>query len=81
MRFQLRDVRRQGLPRLQELRLDRDHGRGHGQPAVLRNVGYDPEEVQGFAFGFGLERLTMLKHRISDLRIFSDNDLRFLKQF
>ena len=56
-------------------------GAGMVNPAVLRNVGYDPEEVQGFAFGFGLERLTMLKHRISDLRIFSDNDLRFLKQF
>ena len=56
-------------------------GAGMVNPAVLRNVGYDPEEVQGFAFGFGLERLTMLKHRINDLRIFSDNDLRFLKQF
>ena len=44
-------------------------------------MGYNPDEVQGFAFGFGLERLTMLKHRINDLRIFSDNDLRFLKQF
>lgn len=56
-------------------------GAGMVNPAVLRNVGYDPQEVQGFAFGFGLERLTMLKHRINDLRIFSDNDLRFLKQF
>lgn len=56
-------------------------GAGMVNPAVLRNVGYDPEEVQGFAFGFGLERLTMLKHRINDLRIFSDNDMRFLKQF
>ena len=56
-------------------------GAGMVNPAVLRNVGYDPDEVQGFAFGFGLERLTMLKHRINDLRIFSDNDLRFLKQF
>ena len=48
---------------------------------VLQNVGYDPESVQGFAFGFGLERLAMLKHRINDLRIFSENDLRFLRQF
>ena len=56
-------------------------GAGMVNPAVLRNVGYNPDEVQGFAFGFGLERLTMLKHRINDLRIFSDNDLRFLKQF
>lgn len=56
-------------------------GAGMVNPAVLRNVGYDPMEVQGFAFGFGLERLTMLKHRINDLRIFTDNDLRFLQQF
>lgn len=56
-------------------------GAGMVNPAVLRNVGYDPDQVQGFAFGFGLERLTMLKHRINDLRIFSDNDLRFLEQF
>ena len=50
-------------------------------PKVLENVGYNPEAVQGFAFGFGLERLAMIKHRINDLRIFSDNDLRFLQQF
>lgn len=56
-------------------------GAGMVNPKVLQNVGYDPKQVQGFAFGFGLERLTMLKHRINDLRIFSDNDLRFLKQF
>lgn len=56
-------------------------GAGMVNPKVLQNVGYDPEQVQGFAFGFGLERLTMLKRRINDLRIFSDNDLRFLKQF
>ncbi len=56
-------------------------GAGMVNPQVLRNVNFDPDEVQGFAFGFGLERLTMLKRRISDLRIFSDNDLRFLKQF
>ena len=56
-------------------------GAGMVNPKVLQNVGYDPEEYQGFAFGFGLERLTMLKHRINDLRIFSDNDLRFLEQF
>ena len=50
-------------------------------PKVLENVGYDPKEVRGFAFGFGLERLAMLKHRINDLRLFSDNDVRFLYQF
>ena len=56
-------------------------GCGMVNPNVLRNVGLDPEEWQGFAFGMGIERLTMLKYRIGDLRLFSDNDLRFLKQF
>ncbi|OQA87409.1 MAG: Phenylalanine--tRNA ligase alpha subunit [Lentisphaerae bacterium ADurb.Bin242] len=56
-------------------------GCGMVHPNVLRNVGIDPKEWQGFAFGMGIERLTMLKHRIGDLRLFSDNDLRFLKQF
>ena len=50
-------------------------------PNVLRNVGYDPEKCQGFAFGMGIERLTMIKHRIEDLRLFSENDVRFLEQF
>ena len=56
-------------------------GAGMVNPKVLKNVGYDPELWQGFAFGMGIERLTMLKYRIEDLRIFSDNDLRFLEQF
>ena len=56
-------------------------GCGMVNPRVLRNVGLNPDEWQGFAFGMGIERLTMLKHRIGDLRLFSDNDLRFLKQF
>lgn len=56
-------------------------GCGMVNPKVLRNVGLNPDEWQGFAFGMGIERLTMLKHRIGDLRLFSDNDLRFLKQF
>ena len=43
--------------------------------------GYDPERVQGFAFGMGIERIAMLKHGVSDLRLFYDNDLRFLEQF
>jgi phenylalanyl-tRNA synthetase alpha chain len=46
----------------------------HGGPA------YDPEQVSGFAFGMGIERIAMLKHRIPDLRLFYDNDLRFLEQ-
>ncbi len=56
-------------------------GAGMVNPNVLRNVGYDPEKCQGFAFGMGIERLTMIKHRIEDLRLFSENDVRFLEQF
>ncbi len=56
-------------------------GAGMVNPNVLRNVGYDPEQCQGFAFGMGIERLTMIKHRIEDLRLFSENDVRFLEQF
>jgi phenylalanyl-tRNA synthetase alpha chain len=50
-------------------------------PQVLKNVGYDPEEVTGWAFGMGIERIAMLKYGIDDLRLFFENDLRFLKQF
>lgn len=56
-------------------------GAGMVNPNVLKNVGYDPETCQGFAFGMGIDRLTMIKHRIEDLRMFSDNDIRFLAQF
>jgi phenylalanyl-tRNA synthetase alpha subunit len=47
----------------------------------LRNVGHDPEKINGFAFGMGVERIAMLKYGINDLRLFYENDLRFLKQF
>ena len=50
-------------------------------PNVLRNCGIDPEEYTGFAFGMGIERITMLRYSINDLRLFSENDIRFLKQF
>jgi phenylalanyl-tRNA synthetase alpha chain len=54
-------------------------------PRVLANGGYDPEEFTGFAFGMGIERIAMLRHRIRDIRLFIDpergNDLRFLEQF
>jgi phenylalanyl-tRNA synthetase alpha chain len=50
-------------------------------PNVLRNGGYDPNKVSGFAFGMGPERVTMLKHGINDIRSFWANDLRFLEQF
>jgi phenylalanyl-tRNA synthetase alpha chain len=56
-------------------------GSGMVDPAVFKNVGYDPEEFKGFAFGLGLERIAMLKFGISDIRLFFENDLRFLEQF
>jgi phenylalanyl-tRNA synthetase alpha chain len=56
-------------------------GSGMVHPQVLRNVGYDPEEVTGWAFGMGVERIAMLKYGVDDIRLFFENDLRFLKQF
>ena len=56
-------------------------GCGMVDPAVLKAVGYDSEEVSGFAFGMGIERITMLRYGIDDLRAFFENDVRFLKQF
>src|SRR4029450_5150261 len=56
-------------------------GSGVVDPNVLRNVGYDPEHVSSFAFGLGLERIAMLRHGVPDIRMFWDNDLRFLRQF
>ncbi|HHX23505.1 MAG: phenylalanine--tRNA ligase subunit alpha [Tepidanaerobacteraceae bacterium] len=56
-------------------------GCGMVHPNVLRNVGLDPEKINGFAFGMGVERIAMLKYGINDLRLFYENDLRFLKQF
>ena len=56
-------------------------GCGMVDPAVLTNCGIDPEEYSGFAFGMGIERIAMLTYDVNDLRIFSQNDLRFLKQF
>jgi phenylalanyl-tRNA synthetase alpha chain len=56
-------------------------GSGLVDPNVLRNVGYDPDEVSGFAFGLGLERIAMLRHGVPDIRMFWENDLRFLRQF
>ena len=56
-------------------------GAGMVHPVVLQYGGLDPERYQGFAFGMGPERIKMLKHGITDLRLFLDNDLRFLEQF
>jgi len=56
-------------------------GAGQVHPNVVRNYGLDPERWIGFAFGSGLERLTMLRYGVDDLRLFFDGDLRFLRQF
>ena len=56
-------------------------GSGMVDPAVFEMVGYDPEQVTGFAFGMGIERIAMLRWGIDDLRLFFDNDVRFLDQF
>jgi phenylalanyl-tRNA synthetase alpha chain len=56
-------------------------GSGMVDPEVFKNVGYDPEEFTGYAFGLGLERIAMLKFGISDIRLFFESDMRFLEQF
>lgn len=56
-------------------------GAGLVNPNVLRYAGYDPERFSGFAFGWGIERIAMLKYGIDDIRLFYENDLRFLEQF
>jgi phenylalanyl-tRNA synthetase alpha chain len=56
-------------------------GSGMIHPNVLRAVGYDPAEFQGFAFGIGVERPSLLKLGVDDMRLFFENDLRFLRQF
>ena len=56
-------------------------GAGQVHPDVVRNIGLDPERYIGFAFGSGVERLAMLRYGVGDLRVFYENDLRFLQQF
>jgi phenylalanyl-tRNA synthetase alpha chain len=56
-------------------------GSGMVDPNVLNNCGIDPDQYTGFAFGMGIERIAMLKYGIKDLRLFTENDIRFLKQF
>jgi phenylalanyl-tRNA synthetase alpha chain len=56
-------------------------GCGMVDPNVLENCGIDCREYTGFAFGMGIERITMLRYGIKDLRLFFENDVRFLKQF
>ncbi len=50
-------------------------------PEVFKSVDYDPEVYSGFAFGMGIERIAMLKYGVNDLRLFFENDMRFLRQF
>ena len=56
-------------------------GAGMVNPKVFKKIGYDPEKVTGFAFGMGVERIAILKYGITDIRLFFENDVRFLKQF
>lgn len=56
-------------------------GSGMVHPSVFKMVGYDPQQVSGFAFGMGIERIAMLKYGIDDIRLFFENDVRFLQQF
>jgi phenylalanyl-tRNA synthetase alpha chain len=56
-------------------------GSGQVHPAVVRNMGLDPERYIGFAFGMGPDRLTMLRYGVNDLRLYFDGDIRFLRQF
>ena len=56
-------------------------GSGQVHPQVIRNIGLDPERHIGFAFGIGTDRLAMLRYGVSDLRLFFEDDLRFLSQF
>jgi phenylalanyl-tRNA synthetase alpha chain len=56
-------------------------GCGMVDPNVFKNVGYDSEKYTGYAFGMGIERIAILKYDIPDIRIYFENDLRFLKQF
>jgi phenylalanyl-tRNA synthetase alpha chain len=56
-------------------------GAGMVHPEVFRHCGFDPEKTQGFAFGLGVERVAMLRYRVPDIRLFFENDLRFLRQF
>ena len=72
------------LLHLQRRGLDRDPRLGDGRPErarLRRRHGYDPERVQGFAFGMGIERIAMLAHRVPDLRLLFENDVRLLEQF
>jgi len=69
------------VPGLQAHGMARDPRLRHGAPAVFEAVGYDAERHTGFAFGVGIERVAMLKYGVDDIRLFYENDMRFLEQF
>jgi phenylalanyl-tRNA synthetase alpha chain len=56
-------------------------GCGMVDPVVLKHCGIDPERYTGFAFGIGIERIALFKYQIDDIRLFFENDIRFLRQF
>ena len=70
-----------GLPHLQAHRLARDSRQRDGASVGLRSGGLRPERYTGFAFGVGIERVALLKYGVDDIRLFYENDLRFLEQF
>ncbi len=70
------DVRMKGSPHWLEML-----GCGMVDPNVFHAVGYDPEIYSGFAFGLGIDRIAMIRHGIDDIRLFWENDLRFIRQF
>ena len=74
-------MRRVRLPGLLPLGLDDDPGSRHGPSGGPQFGGLDPERYQGFAFGMGVERIANLRHSVGDLRLYMENDLRFLEQF
>ena len=69
------------MQRLQAYRLARDHGLRMVDPNVLEASGIDSDKYSGFAFGMGVERISMLKYGVKDLRLYFENDVRFLRQF
>ena len=77
----MHDLQGERVQDLQELRRLEMLGRRTVHPNVLNAVKIDPEKYTGFAFGLGIERLSMLKYGIDDIRLFYENNLSFLKQF
>ena len=71
----------QGCPMCKQTGWIEIGGSGMVHPAVFEAVGYDPEKYTGFAFGIGIERVAILRHQVQDIRLFFENDLRFLEQF